>query len=469
MTFPMPASDARRALRVAVVALALAATSACTPPPSGAPPNMVVILVDTLRADRLGVYGNQRGLTPFMDELASRGTVFTNAYAPSSWTCPSVASLFTSRFASQHGVNDFDAKLADSEVTFAEVLTDRGYVAGGFSANLRMQGTYGYGQGFAEWHAYMGSHDGNGIKPRGKVLRRESLGWLRPAASAEPKPPLFLYLQYMEPHTPYDPIEPFRSTFGRGSSAVDEKRAHEKLMAMRRLSDAEIERLESLYDGEVAAVDAEIRVLFAELEQLGFLENALIVVTADHGEEFGEHGVMLHGFTLFNGAMRVPLIIVAPGFGGGRVVDDNVSLVDVAPTLLELAGIPAPPSFEGRSLVPLMSSPFSPIGLWTKLVAAPDVIGEIEPYGDSDRRRHAQAIVSGANKLLVSPKGETSLFDLSKDPAEVAPLDGSDPSRLLTRLTDLRAELKAHAVATTQGQPIDDATKEKLRALGYHP
>ena len=114
----------------------------------------------------------------------------------------------------------------------------------------------------------------------------------------------------------------------------------------------------------MAAVDAEIRTLFDELEQLGFLDNALIVITADHGEEFGEHGRMGHGFTLFNGVMRIPLIIVAPGFPAGRVVEENVSLVDVAPTLLELLGLPAPPTFEGRSLVPLMRNPYSPPALW---------------------------------------------------------------------------------------------------------
>jgi arylsulfatase A-like enzyme len=242
-------------------------------------------------------------------------------------------------------------------------------------------------------------------------------------------------------------------------------------MALKRVSPAEIERLESLYDGEVAAVDAEIRTLFGELEQTGFLDRAVIVITADHGEEFGEHGYMLHGLTLFNAAMRIPLIIIAPGLTGGGVVDDNVSLVDVAPTLLELAGAGSAPSFEGRSLVPLMGSPYSPLAVWARWFGVRDAIGEIEPFFRRDYRKHAQAIVSGPLKLLVAPGGQTTVFDVQKDPFEVEPLDpeSADASGLLQRLTEQRTALQARVAASAQGEALDDATREKLRALGYHP
>jgi arylsulfatase A-like enzyme len=381
-----------------------------------------------------------------------------------------VASLFSSRYASQHGVNSFEAALAQEEITLAELLADQGYVAGGFSANLRMLAANGYAQGFKQWEALMGTETAN-HKPRGDLLRRVSIAWLQPVAAEKEKPPVLLYLQYMEPHMPYDPPEPYRSTFRRGSPAVNEEEATKRLMALKRLSPAEIERLESLYDGEVAAVDAEIRALFGELEQSGFLDHAVVVITADHGEEFGEHGYMLHGFTLFNGAMRVPLIVIAPGHAGGRVVDDNVSLVDVAPTLLELAGAPAAPSFEGRSLVPLMGSPFSPLAIWARWFGTRDAIGEIEPFTGRDFRKHAQAIVSGARKLLVAPNGQTTVFDVRKDPSEAEPLDPSvaDASDLLQRLTAQRTALQVSVAASAPGQALDDATREKLRALGYHP
>jgi arylsulfatase A-like enzyme len=452
----------------------LLAASACAPAPPPTLPNILLIVVDTLRGDRLGVNGNPRGLTPFLDQLGARGTVFANAYAPTSWTCPSVASLFTARYASQHRVDRFEASIADSEVTLAEILAGRGYVGGGFSANLRMLEANGYGQGFASWKAYARDESG-GSKPRGALLRRQSMTWLQPLLQ-EKRQPLLLYLQYMEPHAPYDPGEPFRSRFVHETAPVSDDVARAKLTNSQPLQPAEIERLTQLYDGEVAAVDAEIRMLFDELERSGFLRDAVVVVTADHGEEFGEHGVMTHGRTLFNGVMHIPLIIVAPGYPAGRVVDQPVSLIDVAPTLLELSGLPPAPTFEGRSLVSLMQSALAPPALWARmvdLVQGHDVIAEIEPHGESpDMRKHSLAIVRGSRKLLVDPRGDTALFDLYSDPGETTPLGAANAdlaARMLSALAQRRSELKTRAAESRDVRPIDDATKEQLRGLGYRP
>jgi arylsulfatase A-like enzyme len=454
--------------------LLLLAASACAPAPPPTLPNILLIVVDTLRGDRLGVNGNPRGLTPFLDQLGARGTVFTNAYAPTSWTCPSVASLFTSRYASQHHVDRFEASIADSEVTLAEILAGRGYVGGGFSANLRMLEANGYGQGFASWHAYA-RDEGGGVKPRGALLRRQSLTWLQPVLQ-NGKQPVLLYLQYMEPHSPYEPGEPYRSRFVHETAPVSDDVARAKLTESKPLLPAEIERLAQLYDGEVAAVDAEIRTLFDALEPSGFLRHAVVVISADHGEEFGEHGVMTHGTTLFNGVMHIPLIVVAPGYPAGRVVDDAVSLVDVAPTLLELTGTEPAPTFEGRSLVPLLRSALAPPALWARMVdivQGHDVIAEIEPHGEAgDMRKHSQAIVRGSRKLLVDPRGDTALFDLYSDPGETTPLGGASAdlaSRMLSALAQRHGELKTRAAASGNIRPIDAATKEQLRGLGYRP
>ncbi len=458
----------------ALLGTLLLAVGACAPAPPPTLPNILLIVVDTLRADRLGVNGNARGLTPFLDQVGARGAVFRNAYAPTSWTCPSVASLFTSRYVSQHHVDRFEASIADGEVTLAEALAGRGYVGGGFSANLRMLEANGYGQGFASWHAYA-RDDGGGPKPRGALLRRESMAWLQPVLRQRDQPVL-LYLQYMEPHAPYDPGEPWRSRFVRETAPVSDDVARGKLTATQPLQPAEIERLAQLYDGEVAAVDAEIRALFDELERSGFLRNAVIVITADHGEEFGEHGVMTHGRTLFNGVMHVPLIVVAPGYPAGRVVDDPVSLVDIAPTLLELTGSSPAPTFEGRSLVPLLQSAWVPAALWARtldLVQGHDVIAEIEPHGEVDTRKHSQAIVRGTRKLLVDPRGDGALFDLYSDPGETTPLGAASADvagRMLSALAQRHRDLTSRAVTPGSNvRPIDDATKEQLRGLGYHP
>jgi arylsulfatase A-like enzyme len=436
-------------------------------------PNIVVVVVDTLRPDRLGAYGNTRGLTPFLDQLARRGTVFANAYANSSWTEPSVASLLTSRYVSQHGVVSFDSKLPTSEVTLADRLTAGGYVAGGFSANFRLSDDYGYGQGFEHWAVFL-PVDGE-AKPRGSVLRRESAAWLSKMSIERMNSPVMLYLQYMEPHAPYVPPEPYRTKFAPPSGAdADEHTANTKLIQLtpgdKHLTGPEVALLKSLYDGEVAAVDAEISALFAQLEQLGLLKDAVVVVTADHGEEFGEHGEFLHGSTLYNPSIRVPLIIAGPGIDSDHTVTENVSLLDLAPTLLDLAHLPAAPTFEGRSFVSLMRSPSPGSQPWSG-----EVISELErdvPTG-FDRRIHARAIVDGSQKLLVAPSGKTALYDVSSDPGETKPLDGAAAAArttdLLARLEHRQSTWRARATTSSTVQPLDEGTKEKLRALGYQP
>jgi arylsulfatase A-like enzyme len=441
------------------------------------PPNVLLIVVDTLRADRLGAYGNGRDLTPFLDSLARRGTVFANAYAPSSWTCPSVASLFTSRYASQHGVVRFDSKLSESEVTLAERLIDVGYLSGGFSANFRLAAEYGYAQGFANWTAYL-PRDGGDPKPDGGVLRKGVTHWLTTLGTGS-RSPVLLYLQYMEPHAPYVPPEPYRTKFGLPSDATaDEHAANAKLTALgggdKGLTPSEIALLASLYDSEVAAVDAEISALFSELDRLGFLRDAVVIVTADHGEEFGEHGEFLHGLTLYNPSVRVPLIIAGPGIASGQTVSENVSLIDVAPTLLDLAGLPPEPAFEGHSLTPLMcGSRARPTSSGREGAMTGQVISELERshLQGYDVRRHARAIFDGPQKLILDPRGRTMLYDLSTDPGETTPL--KDPasvartSELLARLARRQPSASSHATTAAAGPVLDDATKEKLRALGY--
>lgn len=439
----------------------LLALPACSRTP---PPNIFLVVIDTLRADRLGVYGNQSGLTPFLDQLAARGTVFTNAYAPSSWTCPSVASLFTSRYPSQHRVSDFESVLADDEISLAESLQKLKYNAAGFSANFRLVAELGYAQGFNRW----GAENLPG-KIRGDYLRGQVKDWLE----REHPSPALLFLQFMEPHAPYEPPEPQRARFQIAGDSEAVRAVNEKLRQQVRLINPEIRLLLSLYNGEVASVDAEIQQLFAMLEQRGLLSNAIIVITADHGEEFREHGLMGHGKSLYNETIKIPLIIVAPGYTGGRVVDQNVSLVDVAPTLLDLVGLPSQPSFEGRSLKPLLKGPSRVAALFVGEGAGegPDVIVELpklsNPY---DLRRHTDGLIRKSTKVLINPAGEGTAFDLAADPRERAPnppgLNGT-ATALLDDLRRTKSELAKKANAAAQTKPLDDATKEKLRALGY--
>jgi arylsulfatase A-like enzyme len=435
------------------------------------PPNVVVIVIDTLRADRLGCYGNQLGLTPFLDDLAKQGVVFANAYAPSSWTSPSVASLFTSRYASQHQVTWSDSKLSEAEITLAEKLKTVPYVSGGFSANLLVSGRTGYAQGF-DLLGYVSPSEQEGLKTRAPHLQREALEWLDRWSGTVPR---LLYLQYMEPHSPYDPPEPFRSRFLDGVEAgLDAKAANEKLarFELGKISASEVALLESLYDGEVAAVDSELQSLFGELERRRFLENAVVVVTSDHGEEFLDHGSFAHGLSLYNEVIRIPLIIVGAGIASGRIVNENVSLVDIAPTLLDLLDLPAEPLFEGRSLVPLLTGGwYRRLRSFGRSTPAVDVISELLPKraGGMDLRKHTSALVRESLKLLFSPHGTPELYDLAVDTGERHP----NPPSLAESSTVLQAALQegvgrlVTSESARESAPLDAATREKLRQLGY--
>jgi arylsulfatase A-like enzyme len=420
----------------------------------------------------LGAYGSTRGLTPFLDDLATKATVFRNAYAASSWTPPSVASLFTSRYPSQHRVVMSTSKLSDSETTLAETLASGHYTTAGFSANVRLTAALGFAQGFDVWV----HHPEGPIKPRGSILRHEGLEWIDGTCAARRPAPCFLFLQYMEPHAPYQPPQPYHDRFVRPAAGIDEASANAMMRTLnfKAFTPAHVDLLESLYDGEVASVDAELRALFAALEEDGILKNAVIVVTADHGEEFDEHGRMAHGLALYNETIRVPLIIVAPGIRPGTVIDLNVSLIDVAPTILELAGLPPQASFEGHSLVPMITARSAREWLAAREEPLPDVISELPPNSPKiDLRAHSRALVRGVDKLLIGLHGpqrreEPEVYDLSSDPHETVPLPPTEKSATLEAA--LRERTDALAMRAGVGKEVgfvDDGTKEKLRALGY--
>lgn len=456
--------------------LALSAIGACQKGSRPTPRNVLLIVVDTLRADRLGAYGNQRGLSPFLDEVAAKGVVFSNAFAASSWTVPSIASLFTSHYPSQHHVTTFDSKIPDDAVTLAEKLAAHGYSGSGFLANFRLTEALGYAQGFDHWRTYTGDQR-SGTKTRGSRLRSESLRWLDDLPSDLAEKRQLLYLHYMEPHAPYQPRQPYRSRFFKPVDGVDEAAANAKVgrMNFAAVTWRDIELLQSLYDGEVASVDAELRLLFDELERRGFLDRALVVVTADHGEEFKEHGRTAHGHALYDESIRVPLIILAPGFEP-HVVEQNVSLTDVAPTILDLLKLPPEPAFEGRSLVGLMDGSSRTGWFASNDEPVRDIISELPPTGSRfDIRAHSQAIVRKSLKLLLALKGRPKkevpeLYDLANDPSEKEPNPSglaAERKALQTALREETQSLIRRAALERETGTVDEATKEKLRALGY--
>jgi len=436
-----------------------------------APPNIIVIVGDTLRADRLGSYGNPRGLTPFIDSIAERGTVFRSAYAPSSWTNPSVASLFTSRYPSQHGVIAFESVLSDDEITLAEVLREAGYTTGFFSPNGLIREDWGYGQGFTEFSEFAipgipDQPDHLRMPYRADYTNRHVLSWLDSlGAAGGRRPPIFLYVQYMEPHSPYAPPQAAlqRILDGRKPPDLAEVNLFAFMGNVAPIEDRVLRDLQDVYDAEVLSLDTELRSLFKALESRGLLENAIVVVTSDHGEEFKEHGLIGHEKTLYGEVLHVPLVISLPGSAGRTDVTEVVSLVDLAPTLLRLIGRPAPASFEGRSLIPVSSgaAPARRPAAYSELLV---------PEAGASKRfsPHVRSVVVGTHKLIAGEHGEMEFYDLKADPGERDPDALGEAERTVLRQT--LAEIQQRAArrdARREVKPVDDATRKQMRALGY--
>jgi arylsulfatase A-like enzyme len=448
-----------------VAMLALLCVTACSRPA----PDVIVILVDTLRADRVG---SRPGLTPFLDSLAATGVVFSNAYSATSWTNPAVASLFTSRYPSQHHVSTFESVLAADEVTLAERLHAAGYRNLGVVANFRLLDRFGFNRGFDLWSTPMGPRSAAG-KASAKRVAHDTFSlydqWFAPSRFsrwARRRRPTLLYLHFMEPHAPYDPPAHVRARVaGPPPAGVDDAVANAKILDTKRwreLSPEEVARLEALYDAEVADLDSRLSRLFDGLRSRGLLDHAIVVFTADHGEEFREHGGLQHGNTLYQESVRIPLFVVGPGVPAGRVVTDRVSLLDIAPTVLDLAGLPPEPRFEGQSLTAHFAG-----------ARSNDIVLQLLPAGQQvDVRRHAAALIHDDAKLLVPPEDSgrsPELYDLANDPHETR----SDPPSIAAQAPALASLLAARdatlatGAGTTERGTLSDAERARLRALGY--
>ncbi len=449
------------------------------PPPAGAKaapgaPNVFLIAVDTLRADHLSCYGDSAGKTPHIDALAADGTRYARMFSQASWTRASFATIFSGLYPSSHGaIHKADVLPARVE-TVAEVLSKGGYYTVGFPNNINVAPAFGFGQGFAEYHylapdlfffadeaaADLTLYSGLRLvrerffaryvnvdfyyRPAEEVLQHAT-SWLDgPTAKGKP---FFLYLHFMDPHDPYM-VHPFNGV-GYARVALPNPAAD---MA---------DTLRTVYDGEIAYLDEYIGKLVADLKRRGLYDEALIVFTADHGEEFHEHGGWWHGTTLYDEQIGVPLIVKPPKGGAtGRVVDAFATSLDIAPTIIRTAGLAPPVVMQGRVL-PLDEAP------------APEresVFAEEDFEGDV-----LSAVRTKTWKLIDANPGNPrglapeELYDLARDPKEaknVAPEDATQREVMRALLGRMTLEAKAHAGsgATTD---VDAATKARLKALGY--
>ena len=404
-------------------------------PPGGSsasrPDNVLLVTLDTTRADRLGCYGHAAAKTPHLDRLAEEGTRFETVIAPAPITLPSHASLFTGLYPFEHGVrNNGNFYLSERFETITTRLKSRGYRTGAFVGSFILDRRYGLARGFDVYDDRM-----EGAQAQVLVLEAERRGdrtalalgaWLDERAR-EPATPFFAWLHIYDPHEPYRPPQPFRERF-----AADP------------------------YDGEIAFANAIVASVLDRMRPLGLLDGTLVVVTADHGESLGDHGEETHSMLVYEAAIRVPLILWRPGrVPAGRVVTEPVRLTDVAPTLLELLGATPPVLPHSRSLVPLLErrgSGQAPLAYAETLL--PKFYMNWAPL---------RALRDGRYKLIDAPRPE--LYDLAEDPAEARNLYAAEPRKARA----LREALDALAASgdAMSVQSLDREAMEKLAALGY--
>jgi arylsulfatase A-like enzyme len=423
---------------------------------------VVLIVVDTLRADHLSLYGYDKPTSPELDAFARSAVVFTNVTSQAPWTSPSMASLFSSLYPSAHGVAQRTAanripRLAATHETLAEALASAGWATIGVTSNPLLTAENGLAQGFGHYRLLFG-----GARLRAPAVSRFALEELGP----DPAQPFFLYIHYMDVHGPYRAPDAFQNRF-RPTGKPDPMPAAAIAALPRYL---EIESAESLADYR-AAYDAGIRYwdenfgqLLEELEKRSLLDRTLVIVTSDHGEEFFEHGGFNHGRTLFQEQVHVPLVFWSKALDlEPKRIDHPVALIDVAPTVLGLLGVPAPAAFQGtdrRSLLTTGTADVAPIFS----EAAVAIHGVQLPTGS------LRAVRSGNWKAVENLKtGELRVFDLARDPREQG--RAANPAET-ERARDLfeawsQANQQIAVPLESDDRPLDAKTRRRLEALGY--
>lgn len=414
------------------------------------PPCVVIIMIDTLRADHLTCYGYRRATSPRIDGLAKEGVVFKNVFAASPWTGPSVASIVTGKYPDEVGIHDLRDPLPEDAVTLAERLKTAGYDTAAVSSNAMAGPLYGHTQGYDEFifDRYKGKEE-EGRAPRpsftaDKVTDR-ALEWLE-----NRERPFLLYVHYTDPHDPYLPPPSWRDQFLRDRPPLDEEFMARSEFTRGIPEPDVIERAKASYEAEIAFTDHEVGRLLD-----GLPEDAVIVLVGDHGEEFLEHGGFLHGHTLYQELLRVPLILQGPDVPQGMKIDDPVSQVDIVPTVLDLAGFPAAGDLSGRNLMPyLKEGNPKPAFLFSVL--------ESRKYRLLSARR-------GPWKLLYLPSEKRhSLYHLESDPLEERDRSKANPEVAASLLKAIEAREDRVIPAPSLDSPdLEKEREEELRALGY--
>jgi len=469
--------SARHSFALAVFAVTVLVSGCGDPRGSGTaatlaaePDAIVLISVDTLRADHLGCYGHSFVQSPSIDTLAAEGIRFTNHISAAPTTLASHTSLMTGLYPHSHGVARNSFIVPEQTVTLAELLRERGFATAAFLGSAVLQSSLNFPQGFDVVDEDFSGSDG-GARPqrRAEEVTDSVLAWL----SGAPGGPLFLFVHYFDVHWGYRPPSPYDRMYRDDDRPIrgsldDIKRIRRRLEEgdPEALADARV--LDQLYSGEISYTDFHIGRLIDALRARDGLERTLVIVTADHGETMWEHpDLFSHGLGTFDTTVLTPLIVRLPGGArAGRIVESVVSNTDVAPSILEWLGLEIPADMEGVSFASILrSDSLSPRGP----VFAEATHPFRAPFESDPRwlnRNKSQAARTEDFKLIYTPTEERfELFDLRADPDEQAPLaaTGAEAERLRQALLSWRAQ-SAPPLACTQDS---EETVKQLRALGY--
>jgi len=451
-----------------IMLLALVALVSCQDERKPPRINVIIAVIDTLRADHLGHYGYTRETSIALDRFRGQASVFNECYAPAPWTVPSTVTLLTGQFTSRHRVTRFLDKLDSSVVTLAEVLRDGGWNTAGFSFNPLVGPHRRLDQGFTSFNEVP---DGKSrFYPDIGEMFTEIGAWL----DSGPRQPFFIFLQPMNVHGPYQVPEHRRSVLlghppGREFSFQDEVWNHVMWGQSEwrdRVTDGYLRSFVDQYDTAIRYSLDELGAFFDDLAEQGLYDDSLIIVTADHGEELYDHHGFGHSYTLHREVLRVPLYIKMPRQQRCKTVSGRTSLMDILPTVAEVIGIETGPDVDGRSLVPLIH-------------------GHADPEAFDDRpllfhtewqhRGIARAILSGRYKLIEIEKNYEKLenvhrlYDVEADPGEITDLSDERPDVVRQLREEMRSGFAefGYPVEAVDQHTLTDEEQEKLRALGY--
>ncbi len=489
-TIPPIASPARRRRGSARSALAPLAALALLAAGCGErpPPNIVLIVIDTLRADHLGCYGYHRPTSPQIDRLAGRGVLFERANSVAPYTRPSTASILTGLYPSVHGAVTHADSIAEGIPMLAERLAAAGYLTAGVHRNGNVSDTFGFGRGFDSYLSPDKEY-WRGLRKAGRskqdplfvsqvddgLLTGKAVPFLRGVESE----PFFLYLHLGGAHDPYAPPRDSTSFLDRPLTTTAElfyrqpvKTQRDKPTVLRQLmigmlplEDLDRRQIVDLYDGEVTFADAQVGAVLAALAENGYGDDTLVIVTSDHGEEFWDHGGLGHGEHNFQELLHVPLVIAGPGIERRRL-ETPVSLIDLTPTILDLAGVELPGDLPGRSLAAVLGSR-------RRDLAASPVYAEglLRMRGNGDPMLY-RSLQSGDLKLVLDfQRQRKQLYDLAADAGETHNLIATRPRearQLLETLIEIHgANLESPYLGRVEAVDVPEELEEQIRALGY--